>query len=62
MGDSRCGLCFRFITLCAVISCLIGRRIDLIERLSSGDIATFDKVTMQDNAANLRANFRYAVS
>ncbi|EIQ64403.1 hypothetical protein EC2875000_0488 [Escherichia coli 2875000] len=57
MRDIGCSLGFRQITFRTVVCRLIGRRINLIERDTSFDVATFFEITLQDNPANLRTNF-----
>ncbi len=49
MGDSGRGFGFGLIAFGAVPRRLVGRRIDLIERLACFDITSFNKVTLQDD-------------
>ena len=57
LRDIGCSLGFRQITFRTVVCRLIGRRINLIERDTCFDVATFFEITLQDNPANLRTNF-----
>ena len=43
--------------LCAVVAGLIGGRIDLVQGRPGLDIAAFNEIALQDDAADLRANF-----
>ncbi|CPR68081.1 Uncharacterised protein [Salmonella enterica subsp. enterica serovar Bovismorbificans] len=61
-SDIRGGLRFCQIALSAVVSRLVSRRINLIERDSRFDITSLNEITLQDNAAYLRANFGDTVS
>ena len=62
MGDCGRGFGFGLIAFGAVPRRLVGRRIDLIERLACFDITSFNKVTLQNDTAHLGADFRYAKS
>ena len=55
--DGSAGLCFGQIAFCAVVAGLIGGRIDLVQGRPGLDIAAFNEIALQDDAADLRANF-----
>ena len=62
MRDGGGGFTFRQFAFRAVITCLIGRGIDLVQRLACLHIAAFSEIATQYDPANLWANFGYTVS
>lgn len=62
MRDGGGGFTFRQFAFRAVIICLIGRGIDLVQGLACLYIAAFSEITIQYDPANLWANFGYTVS
>lgn len=62
MRDGGGGFTFRQFAFRAVITCLIGSGIDLVQRLACLHIAAFSEIATQYDPANLWANFGYTVS
>ncbi len=58
MGDICRRLCFYQFTFRIVVGCLIGGRIDLIKGFTRFNVATFGKITVQNDTTYLGTNLR----